>query len=317
MTKVLVGIPCFNDGKTLSKVVKGVKGELNFTDATILVVDDGSTDNTLSEAEGLGCLIISHTRNRGVGLAFQTAVRYCLENNFDYLLTIDADNQFDPADLKLLLDAVSEDKYDFCSGSRFLGKSKVSKMPLIKKWGNGFMSKWLTRITKQNFTDVACGLRAYNKKALMELNIFGNFTYTQEVIIDLALKGLAMTEKPISVEYFPGRQSSISSNLFTYAARSSSIILRTYRDYFPLKFFWSISASLGLTSMIPLTVFFENLLRTGQFSGGIYAAFIAAAFLLVSLAFWFVGLSSEQLGRLRVNQERILRLIKNNNHLRS
>ena len=317
MTKLLVAIPCFNDGETLPTVIKRVRKSLKELPHQILVIDDGSTDNTLSIAESLSCLAISHGTNRGVGLAFQTAVRYFLDNQFDHLVTIDADNQFNPDDLRNLLEAVSNGRYDFCTGSRFLGSSEVRKMPLIKKLGNRFMSSWLSKMTNQKFTDVACGLRAYSKTALMELNIFGNFTYTQEVIIDLALKGVAMTERPISVEYFNGRKSSISSNLVNYAARSSSIILRTYRDYFPLKFFWMISLCLGISSTVPLFVFLENLFRTGQFSGGIYAAFIAASLFLVSLAFWFVGLVAEQLGRMRVNQERILFHLKSNKDLRS
>jgi glycosyltransferase involved in cell wall biosynthesis len=308
--KILVAIPCFNEEATLENVLKNISVSLEKYDYQILVVDDGSTDKSVEIAKAYNCSLILHGRNKGVGGAFQSAVDYAVQNNYEILLTIDADGQFEADDLPRLVEKMFKESLDFCSGSRFLSNSVKTSMPLLRKLGNIGMAKWLSVLTKRSFSDVSCGLRGYTRNALLNLNLYGKFTYTQESILELAHKEIVMSEMPITVHYFEDRKSHVSGNLFRYALRTSAIIMRTFRDYYPLRFFWTQSLLAVSISVFFGLIFIENLLRTGKFEGAIYAAFVAAFTFALAITFWLVGLISDLLDNIRRNQERILYRLK-------
>jgi hypothetical protein len=116
-------------------------------------------------------------------------------------------------------------------------------MPAVKLRGNQIMSRLISRMIGQRFYDVSCGMRCYNRRAAMNLNTIGAFTYTQEVFLNLAYKRLRMVEVPIKVH---GRRkhgtSRVAGNVFKYAFNAMGIIFRCYRDYRPMRFFGRLAA---------------------------------------------------------------------------
>ena len=130
------------------------------------------------------------------------------------------------------------------------------------------------------------------------------------MFLDLSFKGLAIKEVPISVKYFKERKSRVANNLLNYAFRTLAIILRSYRDYYPVKFFWSISFIFFLPGFLSMVFFFSHFLNTGKFSGYLFMGFSGAFLLIVSLIFFIVGIFAEPLSRIRINQERTLYLLK-------
>ena len=158
------------------------------------------------------------------------------------------------------------------------------------------------------------GARAYSKRALLSLNLQGRFTYTQETFIDLSFKGLNITEIPIKVRYFPSRRSKVASNLFIYGINTLKIILGTYRDYRPLAFFSVISLIFLIIGISFESVLLWTYFSRGTFSPNIWSGFVGAAFFFLSVIFFIVGLSSDILNRIRLNQESILYLLKKNSH---
>ena len=187
--KLLVAIPCLNEGATVAQVVAGVPRSIaEIGQIDILVVDDGSSDNTGEAAAAAGATVIRHIRNYGVGRAFQTAVNFAVERDYDVLVNIDADGQFNPNDIPKLVEPVVQRRADMVTASRFIDPGKTPVMPRVKLLGNHMMSFLISRMVRQRFHDVSCGFRCYSRDALLELNLHGAFTYTQETFLDFAVE---------------------------------------------------------------------------------------------------------------------------------
>jgi glycosyltransferase involved in cell wall biosynthesis len=309
---LVIIIPCFNEEKTIGKVISSVPGTIPGVDKTdILVIDDGSTDNTVSEAEKYGAAVVSHPQNLGVGAAFQTGIQRALDMGADVMVNMDGDGQFNAEDIPKLLEPILDGRADFVTASRFKDSRLVPKMPWIKKWGNRRMSGMISMLTGQKFYDVSCGFRAYSIESLLQLNLLGKFTYTQESFLDLAFKGLKIAEVPLEVRgQREHGKSKVAANILKYAFNAAKIIFRTLRDYKPLKFFGTISALLFLTAFALGAFFFGHYLRTGMFSGHLWAGFSSGFLLLFSFLFFVTGLLADMFDRIRITQERILYLEK-------
>ena len=309
--RLLVVIPCLNEAATVGGVITDIPRAIDGVgEVVVAIVDDGSSDDTAAVAKAAGAVVLSHGENRGVGAAFQTALAYAVAQRFDVMCNIDADRQFDPNDIPRLVKSIVDDESDFVSASRFVDKAFTPDMPAVKHWGNLRMSALVSGLAGRRFHDVSCGFRAYSREALLNLNLHGRFTYTQETFLDLAFKGLRIREIPVTVKYFADRKSRVAGNLFKYGQRTSSIIFRLYRDYHPLRFFWSIAAFFLFVGFAFGTILLVHYARTGLFTGQIWSGFVGGFFAVVGLALGIVGVVADMLDRIRVNQERILYLLK-------
>jgi glycosyltransferase involved in cell wall biosynthesis len=313
--KLLVIIPAFNEGETIGEVIDRIPRDITGIIRTdILVINDGSTDDTAAIARKKGAEVIDNYNNMGVGFSFGRGLQYAVENDFDLMVNIDGDGQFDPGDIPGLLKPILFEGADFVTASRFTEKKPITNMAPAKLWGNRLMSSLISRIVKEKFIDVSCGFRAYSKRALLSLNLHGRFTYTQETFMDLSFKGLNIKEIPITVRYFPSRKSKVASSLFIYGINTLKIILGTYRDYRPLAFFSVISLIFLIIGIGFESVLLGTYISTGSFSPNIWSGFVGAAFFFLSVIFFIVGLSADILNRIRLNQENILFLLKKNSH---
>ena len=198
--KLLVALPCLNEAKTVRQVIDRIPRDIEgFSSVSVLVIDDGSTDDTVREAKAAGAHVISHGNNRGVGAAFQSALSHATAERFDVMVNIDADGQFAPEDIPRLTGPIVRKEAAFVTASRFIDAAMVPDMPAVKLWGNRRMCALVSRLTGQRFFDVSCGFRAYSREAMLHLILLGRFTYTQETVLDLSSKGLPILEGPIEV----------------------------------------------------------------------------------------------------------------------
>lgn len=309
--RLLVAIPCLNEAATIADVVQHVPRSIyGLKGVDVLVVDDGSTDATGEQAVRAGARVVRHPINRGVGAAFQSAVVYAVEHNYDLMVNIDGDRQFNPEDIpKLVLPVLSGDA-DMVTASRFLDPAFTPDMPRVKLWGNHMMSALISRLIRQRFRDVSCGFRCYNREALLKLNPHGAFTYTQETFLDFATKNLLIKEVPIRVQYFKERKSRVAGSIWNYAVNTSKIIFRGYRDYFPLRFFVGLASVFAVPGIVFALLFFGNYIVSGRFTGYLFAGFGAAFLFVMATIFVVLGIVADMLDRIRLNQERILYLIK-------
>lgn len=306
--KLFILIPALNEEKNIGWVIKKIPKKIpNIDKIEIFVIDDGSKDKTSEIATELGAKVIKNPINQGVGKCFQIGLDKAVETKSDILVNIDADGQFNPEEIEKLIEPIINKRADLVTGSRFIDKSYTpSNMPLMKKWGNHRVADIISWATGKRLYDVSCGFRAYSKEAILKLNIFGKFTYTQETMLDLAYKGLEIVEVPVTVKYFNNRKSRVASSLFNYAFKSGNIIFRTIKDYRPLKFF-GLTGLLLFLGGVGFDLFVLNhYLATGTFSPYKIFGFIGVFLNFIGIMIFFIGILADLIDKVRVTQEKIL-----------
>lgn len=312
--KIGLLIPAFNEEDNIGGVIELVPDYIDL----IVVVNDGSVDNTVQVAEDHGAKVISHRKNKGVGATFNTGVNEMLKTDIDIMVNMDADGQFNPNDIEKLVTPIIEGKAKFVTASRFFNKSMIPQMPWIKKWGNLRMAKLISWLTGQKFYDVSCGFRAYTREVLFRMNLFGTFTYTQETFIDLAFKNVDIMEVPVVVL---GKRSigksRVASNLFKYTYQTSKIIIKTFRDYKPFQLFGFIGLIFFIIAVIALAYMFYHKLDTGEFTPYKWLGFAGGSSVLIFLISLLLGFILDMFARMRHNQEEILFQLKMKNATKS
>lgn len=240
--KVIISIPAYNEERTLPKVMQEIKGVMKksgYSHWQILVLDDGSLDQTVKIAQSLGARVVSHRRNRGLAETFRSEMKECLRLKADIIVHTDADGQYHSQHIPEMIAKV-EQGYDLVLGSRFK-HSRMKHMPFLKHLGNVAFSKVLSSLTRARITDSTTGFRAFTTEIAREINYINTFTYTQEQIIKAAKQGFRITEVPIMTRRT--RESRLFKGPLQYAIKAWINIFRIYRDYQPLSFFGRIGAS--------------------------------------------------------------------------
>jgi len=304
---VVILIPAYNESRTIADLLDRLPRSLPGIDRVDpVVIDDGSTDGTAELAGAAGAHVVAHRRNRGLAAAFRTAISTALRLRADIAVTMDADLQFDPGEIMHLTEPIQSGRVDFVAGTRFASRRRPPNMPRAKYWGNRLMTGLVNMITHSSFDDVSCGFRAYSYEALLNINIQSAFTYTQETFIELAAKGIPIEHAPISVQYFPDRESYISANLLRYGIRTLLTIARTTRDYAPFMVFGSAACVLLFPGLLAALFVIGYFAFTGSFSPYIFVALIAAYLITLGIALLLLALATDMLRGIRNNQEKLI-----------
>ena len=302
-------IPAFNEEKTIGKVISEIPREIaQIDEIKIIVIDDGSTDDTRKNALEAGAdKVISFIQNQGLAFSFKKGLNLALEMNADLIVNIDADGQYVGNEIITLLDPILNNKADIVLGSRF--KGWIEYMPFQKRVGNSLATKATNLLTGLNISDTQTGFRAFSREAALRLNIESDYTYVQETIIQAVEKGLTIVEVPVHFRRREGK-SRLISNIFSYARRAGINILRTYRDYQPLRIFLIIG---GIISLLGFAVGLRVLLHylsTGMVGPYLPSAILTAVLLIVGFQVIIFGIIADMMGSNRKIQEEILYFLK-------
>ncbi len=196
MSKILCVSPAYNEEKTVSKVVKGA---LKYTDG-VIVVDDGSTDNTYKAARKSGATVIRHHKNLGKGVALKTGFESALGMGADIVVVLDADAQHNPVEISKLLKAIKREDSDIVVGSRFLGD--IKGMPRIRILSNTLTTMILRLFFGLPITDSQSGFRAYKRRVLEKIEFSApRFSAETEMLVDANRKGFKISEIKIQTVY--------------------------------------------------------------------------------------------------------------------
>ena len=317
--KLVVMIPAYNEEDSIGKVIQDIKNVKNnifknyFENIQILLINDGSTDNTIKKAQKAGAdKIVSHKKNEGLGVAFKTGIENALNMDADVIVNIDADGQFDINDIPRLVEPIVYNQADMTTCTRFA--NKPPDMPFIKKFGNKRFTKIVNRLTGENFTDTQCGFRAYSREAAIRLTLFGRFTYTQEVFIDLAYKRMKIIEIPCKVIGQREGKSRLINSVTHYGIESLMIILRAYRDTQPFRFFGTIGFSLFFPGFLIALILAIRLLLTNQVYPFMSLVWISLALIIVGVLMFVLALVADMYVRQRKLQEEIIYRLKKENY---
>lgn len=309
--KLIVNIPAFNEEKKIGETIKKIPRSFHEIDEVFVqVIDDGSHDQTVEAAKTAGAdFVFSHNVNRGVGIAFRTAVEKAMKNGADIMVSIDADGQFNSQDIEKIIDPIIRKKADMVSADRF-GEHRAKNMPRTKYWLNRLAAFIIGKFLNTRINDLTCGFRAYNRETLLRLNLPGNFTYTQEVIIDALGKNLKVKWIPVEVTYFDERKSRVVKSIWNYVNNSFQIILKAIRDVRPMKFFGIPGLIIILFSLIFFVYFLIGYFQDFKITPYRNVLILSITLFLIGLQFFVFALIADMIKSSRKLTEDLMYLIR-------
>ncbi|MDY0341291.1 MAG: glycosyltransferase family 2 protein [Coriobacteriia bacterium] len=287
-------MPCFNEEETLAIALRALPRHVEgFETVEWLIIDDGSADDTAEVARTEGVdHIVTHTHNRGLAAAFMTGVDACLRAGADVIVNTDADNQYEAEDIPLLVGPILLGQADIVVGARPI--KHIEHFSPVKK-GLQRLGSWAVRVaSKTDIPDAPSGFRAISREAAMRLNVFNEYTYTLETIIQAGQKGMAITSVPIRVN--PDlRPSRLVRSIPSYIKRSIITIVRIFVTYRPMRFFMVPGLVLGSLAIL-IGLRFLYFFATGNGGGHVQSLILAAVFALIGAQLAMFGFIAELLG---------------------
>lgn len=201
--RTLITIPVYNEASTVEQVLRKVR---RFADH-VLVINDGSTDATPAKLdelrEPLGFDVLDHEQNLGYGRAMQNAFRQAAVRGYDWVITMDCDEQHEPESIPAFIEAAAIDRHDIISGSRYLDlEDTVGTPPADRRAINGVITDELNARLGMHLTDAFCGFKAYRTDAVATLTLSETgYAFPMQFWVQAAAADLRVSEIPVRLIY--------------------------------------------------------------------------------------------------------------------
>ena len=240
---VVAIIPAYNESRSIGKII----AETNKYVSMVIVVDDGSQDDTADIATSMDAHVISHSRNIGKGAALKRGLNECSKYNPDIIVTLDADGQHDPTDIPKLLEPIENGEADIVIGSRY-AKNSIREIPLVRGFGLSLINIVNKSLIKSAINDSQSGFRAYTKSAAAMISTYNSTGYGVETeqLATAELYGFSILEVPVTIRY-QGLENRSKKNSILVGMNILSTIFRIAVERKPLLFF-------GVTGIILLAI---------------------------------------------------------------
>jgi glycosyltransferase involved in cell wall biosynthesis len=244
--KLIIQVPCYNEADTLGVALKSLPRQVaGFDRVEWLVIDDGSSDHTAEVARSHGAdHIVRFLKNQGLARAFTAGLEAAIKAGADVIVNTDADNQYDARDIPKLVQPILSGQADMTVGVRAI--AEIRHFSRLKKKLQKMGSWVVRRFSRTDIQDATSGFRALSRDAALKLNVFNDYTYTLETLIQGGQKNMVIQSVPIRVnpELRPSR---LIKSVFSYIKKSVATIIRISIIYKPFRFFMTIG--LGLFSL--------------------------------------------------------------------
>jgi glycosyltransferase involved in cell wall biosynthesis len=308
--KLIIQIPCLDEAEQLPATLATLPRELDGFDVVEwLVIDDGSTDDTVAVARANGVdHVVRLPTHKGLAVGFQAGLDACLKLGADVILNTDADGQYDSADMPALLAPILRGDADLVVGDR--GVSTVADFSPRKRRLQRLGSRVVSAAAGTPIPDATSGFRAYNRDAALQLIVLSSFTYTLETLIQAGTSALTVAFVPISKNPVE-RPSRLFRSNWDYIRRSIQAIAQVSTFYRPLRTFFAAATGLAVLGVLAWIPFFLSLLDSNS-GGHIQSVVLGAVFMIAAVQVAALGVVADLLGRQRhlsqITLERVRRV---------
>jgi len=291
--KLIIQIPCLNEAQTLAIALADLPKSIPGIDTIeVLIIDDGSRDETVSVARQNGVQhVVGFRQNQGLAKAFMLGIESCLERGADIIVNTDADNQYNGADIEKLVRPILEGRADLVIGARPI--ENIEHFSPVKKLLQRLGSSVVRIVSGTTVTDAPSGFRAISREVALTLNVFSAYTYTLETIIQAGQKNLTVVSVPIRVNG-DLRPSRLVRSITSYVQRSIVTMCRIFIVYKPLRFFLTVSVA-PLVSGAAIAGRFLYYYFTGNGSGHVQSLIFAAVLLIVGFLIFLLAIIADLL----------------------
>lgn len=307
MTKLIIQIPCYNEEDTLITTLNDLPSQIKGIDEIeVLVINDGSTDKSAEIAAKWGASVFDIKPNKGLANAFRAGISEALRRQADIIVNTDADNQYCASDIEKLVTPILNHESDIVIGARNI--YGIKEFSPLKKLLQKFGSAVLRLLSSVEVQDAPSGFRAFSRQAALQLNVFDNYTYTMETLLQANAKGLKVISVPIGVNPML-RKSKLVKNIFDYVFKSTKTTIRMFIVYRPFRFFISIAGILGLAGLILIARFlFYFILGNGN--GHVQSLIFASIFMISAIQMSIIAVIGDLLSNNRKLMEDVQTRIK-------
>lgn len=302
--KLIIQIPCYNEAQTLPVTLADLPKKIEGIDnIEVLIIDDGSTDDTIKVAREHGVNhIVRFTKNKGLARGFTAGLDACLRLGADIIVNTDADNQYKGEYIAHLVAPILRGEAEVVIGDR--NTNGIEHFSWSKKRLQSLGSWVVRQVSDTNVPDSTSGFRALSREAALQMNVVSKFTYTLETIIQAGKKNLAVTHVPIKTNE-KLRDSRLFSSTWAYIKRSVATIARIYTMYEPMKMFSYIGGGFFIGGIL-IGLRFVYFYFTSGGAGHIQSLILAAILLIVGFQVFVMGLLADLIGSNRQLIENVL-----------
>ncbi len=278
--KLIVQIPCHNEAEALGATLAAIPRQIDGIDTVeIVVVDDGSTDETVAIARREGVEhIVGFARQRGLARAFKAGLTESLRQGADIVVNTDGDNQYEGADIPKLVAPILAGEADIVIGDR--DTATLAHFSVAKKLFQKLGSWAMRRLSGTTIADAPSGFRAYSREAALRINVVTDFTYTLETLIQAGKRKMAVVDVPIRSHPTP-RSSRLARTMGHYVAQAGGAMARTYALYEPLKIFAISGGTMRVIGVALGVRFLYYRFWVGNVATGMSQSLILAAILSI------------------------------------
>ena len=310
--KLLIQIPCYNEENDILNTLNQLPKKLDGVDIIeIVIVNDGSQDNTIKEVhkyKDLKTHIINLPIRKGLSNAFTTGINFCLKESADIIVNTDADNQYDSNNIQDLINPIINGKSDIVIGARNF--KNIKSFSKSKVFFQNLGSKVISFLAGKKVEDATSGFRSFSKEAANSLNVFNNFTYTHETILQASYNNFRINSIPIKTNEVNRPSRLFKSNL-EYILRSTLVIIRVFMIYKPFNFFLILASPFLILGLI-LEIQWIFAWLDDRSLGLIPRLFLGALLITISILLIIAGIFADLISTNRKMLEEIKKKLKDN-----